>query len=117
MVESLQAKLCKRGMASPTNIRCVTLSWTCLETISGRVLITLHTHHFHIGLVVEGLSEHGHHKDVDEERDEEGDRGLDEVVLVGFLNFILVTAVDLTRLRYKRRRKTVSIIVEYFIFH
>ena len=73
--------------------------------ISSSGLTTLYTHHFHVGLVVEGLSKHGHHEDVDEERNEEGDRGLDEVVLVGFLHLILVTAVDLTRLRHLEKEK------------
>lgn len=50
-------------------------------------------HHFHVGLAIKGLCKYGHHKHIDEERDEESDGGLDEVVLVGLLHLLLVCSI------------------------
>lgn len=57
-----------------------------------------YTHHIPVGLIVEGLGKNGYNKDVDEERDEERDGRLNEVILVGFLYFLLISTVNITRL-------------------
>ncbi len=76
---------------------------------------TVYTHHFHIGFIVEGLSKDGHDKDVDEEGDEEGDCRLNEEVLVGFLYFLLVSAIDFTRLeRGEKRENTLNFHLTIF---
>ncbi len=50
-------------------------------------------HHFHVGLAIKSLCKDGHHKHIDEERDEESDGGLNEVVLVGLLHLLLVCSI------------------------
>lgn len=72
------------------------------STEIGRLMYVIHvilaTHYLVIGFLVEGFSKHCDHKDVDEERDEKSDRCLDEEVLVSFLYFLLITAIDFPRL-------------------
>lgn len=75
----------------------------------------LSTHHFYVGFLVEGLSKDRHDKDVDEEGDEKSDTWLDEVVFVGFLYFLLITAIDFTRLVNKGNKQ--NSIQSIFIKH
>lgn len=56
------------------------------------------THHVHVGFTVEGLSKDCDDKHIDEEGDKEGDSRLNEEVLVGFLDFLFIFAVDFPRL-------------------
>lgn len=63
---------------------------------------TICTHHVSIGLIVESLSKDCYDKDVDEEGDEKSDSGLDEEVLVGFLYFLFILAINVSRLVHKK---------------
>lgn len=51
-----------------------------------------------ICFLVKSLGEDGYNKNVDEEWDEESDGRLDKEVLVGLFHFLLVSAIDFTRL-------------------
>lgn len=66
------------------------------------------THHFHVGLIVEGLSEDRHNKDVDEKWDEESDRWLNKVVLIGFFHFLLVFAIYISRLAQEEKNQKIN---------
>lgn len=60
--------------------------------------VILSTHHFEIGFTIEGCSKDRHDKDINEEGDEKSDRWLNEEILVGFLYFVLIVAINFTRL-------------------
>lgn len=57
------------------------------------------THHLRVCATVESFSENSHHKDIDEERDEQRDGRLYEEIFVGLLDVLLVRPIHLTRLK------------------
>lgn len=57
------------------------------------------TYHLAVGLVVQSMSKHAHHKHIDHKGHEESHTGLNKEVEVGLLHFALVSSVHLARLK------------------
>lgn len=64
----------------------------------GAAAISADLNHLLIGFLKKRFSKDGDDKDIDDEGNKECNAGLDEEVLIGFSNFLLIGPVHLSRL-------------------